>query len=89
MKFKRKNTEVTAVQFVDGRYGEAIDFCPTLHVNFEWVQDSEKEHPPERIVAGANVDDKPIGNGDWIVKDDTGQCVVLTDEEFKSEYEAA
>ena len=84
-KFRRKQVEVEAVQFVDGRYGEAIDFCPRLIVRF-----SDEDVAPKgtRLIQGARVRDRAIRDGDWIVRDATGDYVVKSDAEFSAEYEA-
>lgn len=81
-KYRRKQTEIEAVQFVDGRFGEAIDFCPMLVVTFNVT-------PRARSIASAAIDKKTVNDTDWIVKDQTGACAVMTDAEFTSEYEAA
>jgi hypothetical protein len=68
------------VQFVDGRYGEAIDFCPSLVVTFG-ITNGERTVQSARL-AGATVD-----NGSWILKASDGTFSVKTHEEFESEYQ--
>lgn len=86
MKYRRRQQEVTAVQFVDGRYGEAIDFCAGLDVTFSF--EAAEGRPASRTVSGATLAGAPVNNGDWIVKAEDGFSV-FTHTDFEAEFEAA
>lgn len=92
-KFKRVSEEVDAVQFVDGRYGEAIDFCPQLMVDFAPAE-SNRVGIPGRTVRAAILQ-APAGGGShwnvgqsqWIVRDSDGTFSVLPDATFRKLYQ--
>ena len=95
MKYTMKPTEVEAVQFVDGRLGEAIDFCPRLIVTFGF--DAGKDKPKsikQRRVESSMIQppdgaDLEVKNGDWIVKHEDGTFTVVDDETFHDHFDAA
>lgn len=81
-RYRNRQQSYEAVQFVDGRYGEAIDFCPGLVVTFGVVDGA-------RAVTRAMVGRATLGNGEWIVKGADGVFEVKTDEDFHEEFELA
>jgi hypothetical protein len=87
MKFKRKQVEVQAVQFVDGRYGEAIDFCPQLDVRFAFASAGRNE-PMGRAIDAASIGQLTVTSGDWIVKEENGSFGVCDNATFEKEFEA-
>lgn len=87
MKFKRRQSLIDAVQFVDGKYGEATDFCPYLMPRYVYKQEKKKT-TKERVLEGADFHDDPIKDGDWIVRED-GKYRVMDHKAFDAEYEPA
>lgn len=81
-RYRNRQQSFEAVQFVDGRYGEAIDFCPSLVVTFGLVDGA-------RAVTRAMVAGAAIGNGEWIVKGADGAFEIRSDEDFHEEFERA
>ena len=87
MKYRNKLTQVTAIQFVDGKYGNAIDFCPSLNVTFAFVV--VPNLPPARSLQKATLGDKPVSEGDWLVKASDNTFSVVKHADFITQYEAA
>lgn len=85
-RFRRKQSEVEAVQFVDGQYGQAIEFCPKLDVQFHFV--GEQGQQATRSVRHAGIGQTDVSDSDWIVKHADGTFEVLEDEDFRAEFEA-
>lgn len=87
--FKRKQSTVQAVQFVDGRYGEAIDFCPQLDVSFSFDADEKASAVASRSISGARVGRWSVNPGDWLVKDADDSFRLMTNEAFRAEFDPA
>lgn len=90
MKFRRKPSEVDAIQYFDANFDKCADFTNNKLVKHGFNKDmqaSARYTAPAIYVRGEGW--KEVKQRDWILKDGHGECCPMKEKVFRYLYEPA